>query len=41
MLVFFMIPIMHVSYGVAQWVEIMRPGCDLSESRTSAGQAKA
>lgn len=35
LLVFFMIPVMHVSYGVAQWVEILRPGRDLSESRSA------
>jgi succinoglycan biosynthesis protein ExoA len=33
LLVFFMIPVMHASYGVAQWVEILRPGRDLSENR--------
>jgi hypothetical protein len=31
-LVFFLIPVMHVSYGVAQWFELLWPGRDLSES---------
>ena len=30
LLVFFLIPIMHLSYGVAEWVEVFRPGKDLS-----------
>jgi glycosyltransferase involved in cell wall biosynthesis len=41
LLVFFMIPVMHVSYGVAQWVEILRPGRDLSESKRPTGAAEA
>jgi succinoglycan biosynthesis protein ExoA len=41
LLVFFMIPVMHVSYGVAQWVEIVRPGRDLSESERPPGAAEA
>jgi succinoglycan biosynthesis protein ExoA len=35
-LVFFLIPVMHVSYGVAQWVEFLWPDRDLSESRTAS-----
>jgi GT2 family glycosyltransferase len=31
LLIFFLIPIMHVSYGLAEWVELVRPGKDLSE----------
>ncbi len=31
LLIFFLIPIMHVSYGLAEWVELMHPGKDLSE----------
>lgn len=41
LLVFFMIPVMHMSYGVAQWVEILRPGRDLSESKRPTGAAEA
>lgn len=33
LLVFFLIPVMHVSYGIAQWVEFVFPGRDLSEPR--------
>ena len=31
LLIFFLIPIMHASYGLAEWVELVRPGKDLSE----------
>lgn len=31
LLIFFLIPVMHISYGLAEWVEILRPGRDLSE----------
>ena len=31
LLIFFLIPIMHVSYGLAEWVELVCPGKDLSE----------
>jgi len=30
LLIFFLIPIMHFSYGLAEWVELVRPGKDLS-----------
>jgi len=36
LLVFFLIPVMHISYGIAQWVECAFPGRDLSEQRTSS-----
>lgn len=36
LLVFFLIPVMHVSYGIAQWVECAFPGRDLSEQRISS-----
>ena len=31
--VFFLVPIMHFSYGLGEWVEFFRPGRDLSEGR--------
>lgn len=31
LLVFFMVPIMHLSYGIAEWIEVFRPNKDLSE----------
>jgi len=31
LLIFFLIPIMHASYGLAEWVELVCPGKDLSE----------
>jgi cellulose synthase/poly-beta-1,6-N-acetylglucosamine synthase-like glycosyltransferase len=31
LLIFFLIPIMHASYGLAEWVELVLPGKDLSE----------
>jgi cellulose synthase/poly-beta-1,6-N-acetylglucosamine synthase-like glycosyltransferase len=33
LLVFFMIPVMHLSYGAAEWFEFFRPGRDYSEHR--------
>ena len=30
-LLFLMIPVMHFSYGLAEWIELLRPGRDLSE----------
>ena len=30
--IFFLVPLMHLSYGIAEWIEIFRPGKDLSES---------
>ncbi len=33
LLVFFMIPIMHLSYGFAEWFEFFRPNRDLSENK--------
>lgn len=35
-LVFLLIPVMHMSYGVAQWIELLWPDRDLSESLTAA-----
>ena len=32
LLLVFMIPVMHTSYGLASWVEFFRPGRDLSEA---------
>lgn len=34
LLVFFMIPVMHLSYGLAEWFEFFRPNRDLSENRS-------
>ncbi len=31
LLVFFLIPIVHLTYGLAGWIEFLRPGKDLSE----------
>jgi len=28
-----MIPVMHLSYGLAEWFEFFRPNRDLSENR--------
>lgn len=36
LLVFFMIPVMHLSYGFAEWMEFFRPNRDFSENRTAA-----
>lgn len=33
LLIFFMIPVMHLSYGFAEWFEFFRPGRDLSENK--------
>lgn len=32
LLLILLVPIVHVSYGIAEWVEFLRPGKDLSES---------
>jgi GT2 family glycosyltransferase len=31
LLIFLLIPMMHLSYGIAEWIEFFRPGKDLSE----------
>jgi len=31
LLIFFIIPVMHLSYGLAEWTELLRPNKDLSE----------
>ena len=31
LLIFFVIPLMHLAYGIAEWVEVFRPNRDLSE----------
>jgi hypothetical protein len=31
-----MIPVMHLSYGVAEWVELMRPNSDFGERKSAA-----
>lgn len=31
-LIFFLIPLMHISYGIAEWIELFRPGKDLSKA---------
>jgi GT2 family glycosyltransferase len=31
LLTFLLIPVMHLSYGIAEWIEFFRPGRDLSE----------
>jgi cellulose synthase/poly-beta-1,6-N-acetylglucosamine synthase-like glycosyltransferase len=36
LLLFFMIPVMHLSYGVAEWVELMRPNSDFGERKSAA-----
>lgn len=33
LLVLFMVPVMHISYGLAEWFEFFRPNCDLSENK--------
>lgn len=33
LLVFFMIPVMHLGYGLAEWFEFFRPNRDLSENK--------
>jgi cellulose synthase/poly-beta-1,6-N-acetylglucosamine synthase-like glycosyltransferase len=37
LLVFFMIPVMHLSYGLAEWFEFFRPNRDFSENRKRPG----
>jgi len=34
LLIFLLVPVMHLSYGLAEWSEILRPNRDLSESCT-------
>jgi hypothetical protein len=34
LLLFFMIPVMHLSYGVAEWVETLRPNSDFGERKS-------
>ncbi len=36
LLIFFLIPVMHISYGLAEWAELLRPGRDLSERPSGA-----
>jgi succinoglycan biosynthesis protein ExoA len=31
LLIFFLVPVMHLSYGMAEWIELVRPNKDLSE----------
>lgn len=31
LLIFFLVPVMHLSYGLAEWAELFRPNKDLSE----------
>lgn len=31
LLIFFLVPLMHLSYGIAEWIEFFRPNKDLSE----------
>ncbi len=33
LLLIVLVPVMHLSYGIAEWVEFLRPGKDLSEVR--------
>lgn len=40
-LVFFLIPVMHMSYGVAQWVEFVCPDRDLSEGKPAVHRPTA
>lgn len=32
LLIFFLVPLMHLSYGIAEWIEFIRPNKDLSEA---------
>ena len=36
LLIFFMIPVMHVCYGAGEWTELFRPGRDLSVASEKA-----
>jgi hypothetical protein len=36
LLLIFLVPLVHVSYGIAEWVEFLRPGKDLSEKGPAA-----
>lgn len=33
LLIFFLIPVMHLTYGLAEWVELFRPGKDFSPDK--------
>ena len=35
LLLIFLVPILHLSYGVAEWIELFRPNKDLSEKSAS------
>jgi GT2 family glycosyltransferase len=35
-LMFFLVPVMHLSYGLAEWAELLRPNKDLSEKSGAA-----
>ena len=35
LLVFFLVPVMHLSYGLGEWIEFLRPNKDLSEKTGS------
>jgi cellulose synthase/poly-beta-1,6-N-acetylglucosamine synthase-like glycosyltransferase len=35
LLIFFIIPGMHLSYGLAEWIELIRPGMDLSVKQSA------
>lgn len=35
LLLFFLVPVLHLSYGLAEWVELFRPNKDLSEKSAS------
>lgn len=36
LLLFFLVPVLHLSYGLAEWTELLRPNKDLSEKSSSA-----
>ncbi len=38
LLMFFLVPVLHLSYGLAEWTELFRPNKDLSEKLPSAGK---
>ena len=35
LLLFFLVPVLHLSYGLAEWAELFRPNKDLSEKSTA------
>lgn len=37
LLLFFVVPVMHLAYGIGSWVEFIRPGKDLSEPAVATG----